>query len=68
MDSLKKLGAKIIYYRKLKGMSQQELAGEIGVTRQYLSKMEHGKCSCNLEIIYKVAKALDVTPSDLLSK
>ena len=39
-EELKKTGAKIIYYR-IKRINQQDLAKEIGVTRQYLSKIEH---------------------------
>lgn len=41
IDNKRKLmGARIIYYRNLTGWNQQELASRIGVTRQYLSKLE----------------------------
>ena len=36
MDRRKKLGAKVVYFRKLKAITQKELAEQVGVSRQYL--------------------------------
>lgn len=36
----KKIGAKIVFYRKLKSMTQEKLADEVGITPQYLSRIE----------------------------
>ena len=36
----KKIGAKIVFYRKLKSMTQEKLAEEVGITPQYLSRIE----------------------------
>lgn len=38
----KKIGAKIVFYRKLKSMTQEKLADEVGITPQYLSRIENG--------------------------
>lgn len=32
----KKICAKIVFYRKLKSMTQEKLADEVGITPQYL--------------------------------
>ncbi|SNV01359.1 transcriptional regulator, y4mF family [Megamonas hypermegale] len=67
-EELKKTGAKIIYYRNLKEINQQDLAKEIGVTRQYLSKIEHGKCFCNRGLIHKIAVVLEINFIDLIKE
>lgn len=36
------LGARIAYNRKLKGMTQQQLALAVGITHGYLSSIERG--------------------------
>lgn len=39
----KNFGVKILEYRQNKGLTQEELAGRIGVTPQALSKWERGQ-------------------------
>lgn len=51
-------GARIAYLRKRRKMTQQELADEIGIKREHVSRIEAGKYSVGLDIICKVAKAL----------
>ena len=52
--------------RHAKGMSQDDLAYEAGVSRSYLSQLEKGAFYASLKIIGKVAQALDVQPAELL--
>lgn len=66
MDRRKKLGAKIVYFRKLKAFTQKDFAEQVGVSRQYLSRLEHGQCECNLEMIYCMASALNIEPEELI--
>ena len=66
MDRRKKLGAKVVYFRKLKAITQKELAEQVGVSRQYLSRLEHGQCECSLEMIYNLAGLLNVEPEELI--
>lgn len=66
MDRRKKLGAKIVYFRKLKAITQKEMAEQVGVSRQYLSRLEHGQCECSLEMIYNLAGVLNVEPEELI--
>lgn len=59
------LGARIVFYRKLKCVNQKDLATKIGVSRQYLSRLEHGKCSCSIENMYRIADELGIEASKL---
>jgi transcriptional regulator with XRE-family HTH domain len=52
--------------RHAKGMSQDDLAYEAGVSRSYLSQLEKGAFYASLKIVGKLAQALDVQPADLL--
>ena len=63
----KMMGARIIFFRNLKGYNQQELSMLIGVTRQYLSRLEHGRCSCSMETMYRIAEVLEVDPAELVT-
>ena len=64
----KKIGAKIVFYRKLKSMTQEKLADEVGITPQYLSRIENGGYtkSVSLSTLMMIAGALDVTMSQLM--
>ena len=66
MDRRKKLGAKVVYFRKLKAITQKELAEQVGVSRQYLSRLEHGQCECSMEMIYNLGSLLKVEPEELI--
>jgi len=50
---------KIAEFRDLAGLSQQSLAEQVGITRPYLSKIEHGKQKPAYIIALKIAKVLD---------
>ena len=56
----KKIGAKILYYRRLKGWTQSELGIMSGVSRARISDIECGKGPYNIESLMLIAKALDV--------
>lgn len=46
---------KLILLRKSRGMSQQELADEIGVSRQAVSKWEVGSASPSLDNVNAIS-------------
>lgn len=54
--------------RKRKGMEAEALAKTIGMSRAQLSRIETGKRTLNDRWIPKIAEALDVDPSDLISQ
>lgn len=67
-DELKKIGARIVYHRKLKGYTQQEFAQIAGLTRQFMSKIENGEASCSLNTLYRIAEVLGVDLKELLNE
>lgn len=52
---------KLISLRKSAGLSQEELAGKIGVTRQTISKWELGLSSPELDKLLKLSETFDVS-------
>ena len=52
--------------RNAKGLSQDDLAYEAGVSRSYLSQLEKGVFHASLRIVGKLAEALGVEPAELL--
>ena len=59
------LGMRIRYLRKQKGMSQEDLALEAGVNKNYLSDLERGERNPTVVIVEKIASALEVDLSTL---
>lgn len=49
---------KINFYRKQLGITQEELANAVGVTRQTIISLESGKYNPSLELAYKIKKVL----------
>ena len=56
----KAIGAKILYYRRLKGWTQKELSDASGVSRSRISDIECGKGPYNIETILLIAQALKI--------
>lgn len=48
-------------------MSQDAVSLASGVDRSYISEIENGKASPTIDVIDKIAKALDVAPDELLN-
>lgn len=62
------MGVNIKKYRKIKGMTQQEVATECNLTQEYICKLEKGKTNNpTTEALLKIAKTLGVSIADLLS-
>jgi transcriptional regulator with XRE-family HTH domain len=66
MDLRSTFAANLRRLRADKGWSQEELAFEAGVNRSYLARVEAGRPYVGLEIIGKLAEALQVEPAELL--
>jgi len=59
-------GQRLAEVRKAKGFSQESLALESGLARSYLGGVERGQRNIALLNIYRLAKALKVSPAYLL--
>jgi transcriptional regulator with XRE-family HTH domain len=60
------LGARLAKLRKASGLSQLQLAEKLGVTQPLISRYEKGDRRMYDDLIIETAKALGVTPNDLL--
>ncbi|WP_283742981.1 helix-turn-helix transcriptional regulator [Sideroxydans sp. CL21] len=52
--------------RKQREFSQETLAYEAGMERNYISLLELGKNSASLKMIFKLAKTFGITVSELM--
>lgn len=58
-----KIGLNILYYRKERHWTQQQLAdecGEEGISRAFIQRIETGVSSCSLDTLMDIAQALNV--------
>lgn len=60
------IGAKVKYYRTICGMNQAELADKVGVSYQYLSRIETGKQTPSLMLLMGIAEILEVNLTGLI--
>jgi len=65
MDILKKLGSNIREQRTKLDLSQEMLANNADIHRTYLGAVERGEKNVSFKNLYKIAKALKVSVSDL---
>ena len=65
MDSNKQLGMRIKYLRSVKHWSQEDLALEADINKNYLSDLERGTRNPTVKVLEKIAKAFSITLSEL---
>ena len=66
MDLRDIFAANLRRLRHQKGLAQDDLAYEAGVSRSDLSQLEKGAFYASLKILEKLAKALGVEPYELI--
>ena len=66
LSRYKTLGLNIAYYRKKKGLTQEELAERVAVDRSTISKTEIAFAGTRLDVIFKIADILEIEPYKLL--
>ena len=63
------VGERVAFYRLRRGLTQRVLAGLVGRSEDWLSKIERGERDIRrLDVIAELARALRVTVSDLLGQ
>lgn len=67
MNEFRLLGLTIAYYRKLRGLTQAELAEAPNLSRTHISNIEapNGKTSISLNKLFDIAEVLEVPVKDL---
>ena len=63
-----KIGQRIRKYRKAQGISQEQLAEQIGISVTHMSHIETGNTKLSLPVFADIASVLDVRADDLLGK
>ena len=63
----KQIGAKIAYFRSLRGFTQAELAKRMNISESTLSRLERGRYNSNvsISILIDVSTALHINISEL---
>lgn len=67
MNEFRLLGLTIAYYRKLRGLTQAELAEATNLSRTHINNIEapNGKTSISLNKLFDIAEVLEVPVKDL---
>lgn len=61
------LGDRLLEYRKAKGLSQEEVAEKINVTRQSVSKWETNQSTPDFDKIIPICELYGITPNELVN-
>ena len=61
-EKYKNIGRRIQFFRNQKGLSQEELALKVSISKSYLSKIEAPNCDkpFSLEVLFDFAEALEI--------
>ena len=65
MNVKEKLGLRIYDLRKEKSLSQEKLALKANIDRAYMHLIEKGRTNVSIELIEKIAIALEIDIKDL---
>ena len=67
-ERYRQIGLKIAYYRKLRGLTPEELAEQVGLTPAFIGHLEAPNIpkALSLDALFDIAGALDVPPSRFL--
>lgn len=68
MIDKEKVGKRIAYFRKEKGITQKELADLLHISYQAVSKWELGKSLPTVEMLYEISNLLNVAVDTLLNE
>jgi transcriptional regulator with XRE-family HTH domain len=65
-DITKRAGVKIRALRRLKGLTQEQVAEAAQINHSYYGRIERGEANVSLELLAAIAEALDVRAATLL--
>ena len=67
-DKYRRLGLNIAYYRKLCGLTQEQLAEKLDLDRTTVSKIELATVGVSLDVLFELSEVLGVSPEKLFVK
>lgn len=67
-EKYRQIGLKIAYYRKLRSLTQEELAEQVGLTPAFIGHLEAPNITkaLSLDALFDIAGALEVPPHKFL--
>lgn len=68
VEKYRQIGLKIAYYRKLRGLTQEELAERVGLTPAFIGHLEAPNImkALSLDALFDIAEALEIPPRKFL--
>jgi len=60
-----KFGLNVVFYRKMRKLTQLQLAELADIDRSHISAIELGKVGVSFDVIFKLCEVLEITPKDL---
>ena len=68
-EKYRQIGLKIAYYRKLRGLTQEELAEQVGLTPALIGHLEAPNIpkALSLDTLFDIAAILEVPPHKFLN-
>lgn len=68
-EKYRQIGLKIAYYRRLRGLTQEELAEQVGLTPAFIGHLEAPNITkaLSLDTLFDIATALEVSPHKFLT-
>lgn len=65
-EKYRNLGLNIAFYRKRSGLSQEQLAERLDISRTHMSRIETaGDSAVSLDVVFSICDALNVEPAKL---
>lgn len=64
-QELIRIGQRIQKFRKIKHLTQEELAYRVGVDRSYMAKIEQGKSGMTVQRLLVIARELQIWAGEL---
>ena len=65
-EKYRNLGLNIAFYRKRNGLSQEQLAERLDISRAHMSRIETaGESAVSLDVVFSICDVLGVDPSKL---
>lgn len=67
-EKYRELGYAVAYYRKHRGLTQEQLAEKIGISRQHMGSIEAPNMvrAVSLDVVFNIATVLEIEPYMLL--
>ena len=67
-EKYRQIGLKLAYYRKFRGLTQEELAEQTGLTPAFIGHLEAPNIikALSLDTLFDIAAVLDVSPHKFL--